>query len=103
MYRNCRMVSSLFAGIPKAYAVGQIPGGWLADRFGPKKVLLAIVSFWSLMTAMTARTSGLRSLFMVRFAFGLGEAGAFPTAARAMRSAASFRASRIASAGSQSP
>ena len=29
-------------------------GGWLADRFGPKKVLLSIVSFWSVMTAMTA-------------------------------------------------
>jgi sugar phosphate permease len=75
----------VFSAFAWAYAVGQIPGGWLADRFGPKKVLLAIVSFWSLMTAMTAWTSGLLSLFMVRFVFGLGEAGAFPTATRAMQ------------------
>jgi sugar phosphate permease len=75
----------VFSAFAWAYAIGQIPGGWLADRFGPKKVLLAIVSFWSLMTAMTAWTSGLLSLFTVRFVFGLGEAGAFPTATRAMQ------------------
>jgi sugar phosphate permease len=75
----------VFSAFAWAYAVGQIPGGWLADRFGPKKVLLSIVSFWSLMTAMTAWTSGLLSLFIVRFVFGLGEAGAFPTATRAMQ------------------
>ena len=75
----------VFSAFAWAYAVGQIPGGWLADRFGPKKVLLSIVSFWSLMTAMTAWTSGLLSLFSVRFVFGLGEAGAFPTATRAMQ------------------
>ncbi|MFI5023799.1 MAG: MFS transporter [Alphaproteobacteria bacterium] len=68
-----------------AYAAGQIPGGWLADRFGPKKVLLTIVSFWSFMTAATAWASGTLSLLIVRFLFGLGEAGAFPTATRAMQ------------------
>ena len=75
----------VFSAFAWAYAVGQIPGGWLADRFGPKKVLLSIVSFWSLMTAMTAWSSGLLSLFSIRFVFGLGEAGAFPTATRAMQ------------------
>lgn len=75
----------VFSAFAWAYAVGQIPGGWLADRFGPKKVLLSIVSFWSLMTAATAWASGLFSLFSVRFIFGLGEAGAFPTATRAMQ------------------
>jgi MFS family permease len=75
----------VFSAFAWAYAIGQIPGGWLADRFGPKKVLLSIVSFWSVMTAATAWTSGLISLFSVRFVFGLGEAGAFPTATRAMQ------------------
>ncbi len=75
----------VFSAFAWAYAIGQIPGGWLADRFGPKRVLLSIVSFWSLMTAMTAWTTGLLSLFSVRFIFGLGEAGAFPTATRAMQ------------------
>ena len=68
-----------------AYAIGQIPGGWLADRFGPRLVLLIIVPFWSLMTAMTAVAAGLTSLIGIRFVFGLAESGAFPTATRAMQ------------------
>jgi len=68
-----------------AYAIGQIPGGWLADRFGPRKVLLFIVPFWSLMTVATAFAVGRTSLIFTRFVFGLGEAGAFPTATRAMQ------------------
>src|SRR3984957_13394803 len=78
-------IALLFSGFAWAYAAGQVPGGWLADNFGPKRVLLAIVPFWSLMTAATAWASGATSLFVVRFAFGLGEAGAFPTASRAMQ------------------
>lgn len=78
-------VGLVFSAFAWAYALGQIPGGWLADRFGPKRVLLSIVSFWSIMTAMTAMASGVFSLFTVRFVFGLGEAGAFPTATRAMQ------------------
>ena len=68
-----------------AYALGQIPLGWLADRLGPRLVLLMIVPFWSLMTAMTAITGGMASLVVIRFVFGLAEAGAFPTATRAMQ------------------
>ena len=68
-----------------AYALGQIPLGSLADRMGPRAVLLIIVPFWSLMTAMTAIAGGLASLIVIRFVFGLAEAGAFPTATRAMQ------------------
>jgi sugar phosphate permease len=78
-------VALFFSAFAWAYAAGQVPGGWLADFFGPKRVLLVIVPFWSLMTAATAWASGATSLFWVRFAFGLGEAGAFPTASRAMQ------------------
>jgi len=68
-----------------AYAIGQIPAGWFADGFGPRLVLLIIVPFWSLMTAMTAVAAGVASLIGIRFVFGLAEAGAFPTATRAMQ------------------
>lgn len=68
-----------------AYAIGQVPVGWLADRLGPRRVFLWIVPFWSVMTAMTARAVGAVSLVVIRFVFGLGEAGAFPTATRAMQ------------------
>ena len=75
----------IFSAFAWAYALGQIPGGLLADRLGPKRVLLLIVPFWSLMTAATAWASGALTLFAVRFVFGLGEAGAFPAAIRAMQ------------------
>jgi sugar phosphate permease len=68
-----------------AYAIGQIPLGWLADRMGPRLVLLIIVPFWSVMTATTAIARGLASLIVIRFVFGLAEAGAFPAATRAMQ------------------
>jgi sugar phosphate permease len=68
-----------------AYAIGQIPGGWLADRFGPRLLLLIIVPFWSVMTALTAVATGLVSLGVIRFIFGLAEAGAFPAATRGMQ------------------
>ena len=75
----------VFSAFIWAYAIGQIPGGWLADRFGPRRVLLFLVPFWSLMTSATALATGFTSLFGIRFVFGLGEAGAFPTASRAMQ------------------
>jgi len=48
-------------------------------------VFLVIVPFWSLMTALTSVASGIASLVGLRFVFGLGEAGGFPTATRAMQ------------------
>src|ERR1700730_18523330 len=78
-------IALVFSAFAWAYAAVQGPGGWLADFFGPKRVLLAIVPFWSLMTAATAWGAGAASFFAIRFAFRLGEAGAFPTASRAMQ------------------
>ena len=75
-------VGVVFSVFLWAYAIGQIPLGWLADRLGPRLVLLVIVPFWSLMTAMTAMATGVASLIAIRFVFGLGESGAFPAAPR---------------------
>ena len=68
-----------------SYALGQIPAGWLGDRFGPKRVLIAIMSWWSIAAMMTGAALGLSSLFAARFLLGLGEAGAFPVASRGMQ------------------
>jgi sugar phosphate permease len=78
-------IGIIFSVFLWSYAIGQIPGGWLADRFGPRLVLLIIVPLWSLMTAMTAIAAGMASLIGIRAVFGLAEAGAFPTATRAMQ------------------
>ena len=61
------------------YVLFEIPGGWLADRFGARLLLPRIVVWWSLFTAATASAWSFASLLTIRFLFGAGEAGAFPT------------------------
>src|SRR5215469_17673897 len=68
-----------------SYALFQVPGGWLGDRFGPRRVLAIIVAYWSVMTAATAAATGAVSFVIIRFLFGVGEAGAFPGATCAMQ------------------
>jgi sugar phosphate permease len=74
----------IFSGFNLSYALFQIPGGWLGDRFGPRRVLAVIVLWWSAFTAATSLALGRWSMYVVRFLFGMGEAGAFPTATRAL-------------------
>lgn len=62
------------------YAAMQIPGGWIADRWGSKKVIVVSIAFWSLFTLMTGLAWSLASLIAIRFIFGLGEGG-YPGAA----------------------
>ena len=71
------------------YAFFQVPGGWLGDRHGPKKVLTIALLWWSLFTGLTALASHLPtarwfgdawSFAIIRFLIGLGEGAAFPNA-----------------------
>ncbi len=66
------------------YALFQVPGGWLGDRFGPRRALTSIVIWWSLFTSMTALAWNAVSMSVFRFLFGIGEAGAFPIATRSL-------------------
>ncbi len=66
------------------YVLFEIPGGWLADRFGARLMLTRIVVWWSVFTALTGIAWNLASLVVIRFLFGCGEAGAFPGAASAI-------------------
>lgn len=67
------VMSSFFAG----YALFQLPGGLLADKFGPKKVMAVAITWWSAFTAFTGMAGSLTSMLIIRFLFGLGEAN-FP-------------------------
>jgi sugar phosphate permease len=82
---NKTAMGLVLAAFTWAYALGQVPAGWLGDRFGPKKVLAVIMSWWAIAAAMTGAALGLNSLFSARFLLGLGEAGAFPVASRGMQ------------------
>ncbi len=68
------------------YALFQVPGGLMSDRFGPRKVLAGIISAWSLFTALTGLVKSYTGMLLVRFLFGAGEAGAFPGISRAVYS-----------------
>ncbi len=65
------------------YALFQIPSGWIADRFGPRKALTIVVSVWSCFTALTGAARNAIQMLVLRFLFGVGEAGAFPGATQA--------------------
>ncbi|MEQ1861301.1 MAG: MFS transporter [Chthoniobacteraceae bacterium] len=65
-----------------AYALGQLPAGWLADRFGPRRMLVVYIVLWSACTAVTGLVATLAALIVARLACGLAEAGAYPASAR---------------------
>ncbi len=72
-----------FSAFGWAYALFEIPGGWLGDRIGPRLVLMRVVIMWSIFTALTGAAWGLVSLVFFRFFFGIGEAGCFPNITKA--------------------
>jgi ACS family glucarate transporter-like MFS transporter len=78
------MMGYIFGIFAIGYALFQIPSGWLADVLGPRKVLAWVVSLWSVFTILTGSAFNAVSLLAIRFLFGVGEAGAFPGATRAL-------------------
>ncbi len=78
--------SWVLASFAFGYALFQTPGGAMADRFGGRLVLTAVVTAWSVFTGLTAAAWNFVSLLVIRFLFGAGEAGAFPGMARVVYS-----------------
>lgn len=68
-----------------SYGLFEIPTGLLGDRFGARRILARVVLWWSLFTMLTGFAGGFASLFVIRFLFGAGEAGAYPNTAIAIR------------------
>ena len=71
----------ILAAFTWAHAAGQVPVGWLGDRFGPKKVLNILIAWTSTSAMLTGAATGFGSLVTVRLLLGVGEAGAFPVPA----------------------
>jgi MFS transporter, ACS family, glucarate transporter len=72
----------VFNAFSLGYALFEIPGGFLGDWIGPRKVLTRIVVWWSIFTAATGWVWSYSSLLVIRFLFGAGEAGCFPNITR---------------------
>ena len=77
-------MGEVFSAFILGYVLFEIPGGWLADRFGARALLTRIVVWWSVFTALTGAARSYAALLAVRFLFGCGEAGAFPGCASAL-------------------
>ena len=78
-------MSLVFGAFTLAYSLFEIPSGWLGDVYGPRRVLTRIALWWSAFTMLTGTAHGLTSLVAIRFFFGAGEAGAFPTSREVFR------------------
>ncbi|HVK42870.1 MAG: transporter [Phenylobacterium sp.] len=68
----------IFGAFGLSYALFEIPMGALGDKLGVRRVLTQIVILWSAFTALTGAAWSLTSMWVIRFLFGAGEAGAFP-------------------------
>src|SRR5215470_15832630 len=87
---NAVTMGYIFSAFGWSYVIGQLPGGWLLDRFGSKKVYFFSVLIWSLFTVLQGGVSFLTAtvgtavvvLFALRFLVGLSEAPSFPANGR---------------------
>lgn len=74
----------VFSAFSWAYVLGQLPGGWLLDRFGSKKVYFFSIFFWSIFTLLQGAVGlfsgvwALVLLFSLRFLVGIAESPSFP-------------------------
>jgi ACS family glucarate transporter-like MFS transporter len=97
----------IFAAFMGGYLLLEVPGGWMGDRWGSRRVVAGIVLAWSLFTALTGciwpfvldsgrqlqigslavplAINSLAMMLLIRFLFGLAEAGAFPNVTRIIR------------------
>ncbi len=93
-FSNVQM-GMLYTVFTAGYALFHIPGGWLADTVGPRRILTLAILWWSVFTALTAFAGDgwlaslwgpLSSFMIIRFLVGLGEGAAYPNSNRAVAS-----------------
>jgi len=74
----------VFSAFAYPYLLFQIIGGWVADKFGPRKALAVCGVIWAGATLATGLVNGMIGLIVARVILGFGEGATFPTATRAM-------------------
>jgi ACS family glucarate transporter-like MFS transporter len=81
---NKTQIGLVFSAFAYPYLVIQIVGGWISDRFGARRTLIACGIVWAAATAITGMATGLASLLIARVLLGFGEGATFPAATTAM-------------------
>jgi MFS family permease len=81
---NKTEIGLVFSAFAYPYLVFQIVGGWISDRFGARRTLIACGVVWTGATVLTGMAGGLASMLAARILLGLGEGATFPAATTAM-------------------
>jgi len=76
----------VFSAFAWPYLLLQVFGGWVGDRWGPRRTLFVCGLIWAAATILTGLAGSLAVLFIVRVLLGVGEGATFPVATRAMQS-----------------
>ncbi len=83
--RDVHLTSVQWGWVLSSYVIAntvfEIPSGALGDRYGQRAELTRIAAWWSIFTALTGWCRTFWQLFITRFLFGVGAAGAYPNAA----------------------
>lgn len=90
-------IGFFFSAFFLTYALFQVPSGWMTDRYGSRVMLVVYVLAWSFFTAMMGLSFGFIMLIIMRAAYGLGQAGAYPTSASVLSKWVPFQARGTAS------
>src|SRR5258707_13347257 len=77
-------IGLVFSAFAYPYLIFQIIGGWVSDRFGARRTLIACGLIWTAATALTGLATGLATLLVARVLLGLGEGATFPASTCAM-------------------
>jgi len=79
-------LGTLLSAFYLTYATSMVPAGWLADRYGAKRVLGLGVALWSGATLLTGFAGGFIGILALRLLLGVGESGVFPSGSKLVRS-----------------
>jgi ACS family glucarate transporter-like MFS transporter len=77
-------IGFVFSAFAYPYLAFQIWGGWISDRYGARRTLIACGTIWAGATILTGMATGLASLLIARLLLGIGEGATLPAAATAM-------------------
>jgi ACS family hexuronate transporter-like MFS transporter len=75
---NARQAGMLLSAFYISYAIMQLAGGWLSDRFGSRVIVVMCIALWSVFTGATSIAWSFSSLLAIRFLFGMGEGSFSP-------------------------
>src|SRR6202453_965690 len=81
---NKTQIGLVFSAFAYPYLIFQIVGGWISDRYGARRTLIACGIVWGGATILTGLAGGLSSLLIARLLLGFGEGATFPAATTAM-------------------